>query len=66
MGSDGRAYAECTGGSVYFQVGFSCHYAVGYPFEVVGNWVYPRAGNRSVAACPWGAWSDTKYPWINV
>ena len=65
-GTDGRAYAECTSGSVYFQVAFSCRYAVGWPFEVGGKWVYPRAGNRSVASCPWGAWSDTPYPWINV
>ncbi len=66
VATDGRAYAECTSGTVRFRVGFACKYAVGYAFEVTGNLVYPRAGNQSVATCPWGSRTVTTYPWINV
>ena len=64
--SDGRAYALCTTGTVSYRVGFSCRYVVGYPFEVNGNWTKPGNQIPSIASCPWGAWSDTQYPWINV
>lgn len=76
VGTDGRGYAKCTGGTGYYKAGIACkpigpfgHY--GYGFTAEGEWARVGGMYMSVAKCPLGTsnWSPTGSgvynAWIN-
>lgn len=64
VGTDGRGYAHCGGGTGYYKVGIACKPVgpfgqYGFGFTQQGNWARVGGEYYSVAKCPLGSsnWS---------
>ena len=60
VGTDGRGYGHCTGGTGYYKVGIACRPVgpfgqYGFGFTAEGEWARVGGLYKSVAKCPLGA-----------